>query len=130
MLFSSTLLTHLISRDLSAWISCFIVASLNGIKKEKKAPFFIGGLWKISVYTILLIQVCIEVISLSDSWSNAHLTKITASLICSFDVMLLECAFAWDAFIFLALFFSWWVSRQKTVVENKIDWWMQSRQDH
>lgn len=132
MLSSSTLLTHLISSDLSTQLSWFIVASLNGTNLGKKAASLTGVPWKMSVHVRLLRQVGIDVISLPDSWSDAHRSTITASHSCFFEENLqcnaLEMWFCLRYMRFFGFVFTQWISRQKTLVENEIGWWIQMRQ--
>lgn len=54
-------------------------------KSWRKAASLTGVLWKVSVHVRGLMQAGIDVISLSDSWSNAHLSKITASHSCCLE---------------------------------------------
>lgn len=54
-------------------------------KTWRKAASLAGALWKVSVHVRALIQAGIDVVSLSDSWSNAHPSKITASHSCCLE---------------------------------------------
>lgn len=54
-------------------------------ESRREAGSLTGVLWKVSVYVRALSQAGIDVISLSDSWSNAHLSKITASHSCCLE---------------------------------------------
>lgn len=63
------------------WIHC---CQPEWDKSMKNAVSLTGVLWQMSVHVRLFRQVGIDVISLSDSWSNAHLLKITASYSCSY----------------------------------------------
>lgn len=75
-------------------------------KSRKKAASLTGVLSKMSVHVRPLRQVGIDVISLSDSWANAHLSKISACHRCSFKENLrcnaLE-MWLWDISVFWGL---------------------------
>lgn len=85
VLSSSTLPTHLIIRDLFTQLSWFIVVSLNGTNPGEKQHHSLEFCEKCQEHVRALIQAVIDVISLSDSWSNAHLSKITASCSCCLE---------------------------------------------